>query len=101
MYAAYYAEMYGTAHDLPTSGVQSLPTLTSATPLYERLFGRGWLATLRTRLLGAQMVRFMDDMLQHQLGLAHNLRQQGIRVSVLEIEQTIRQAVMWAMRPWK
>lgn len=100
VYAAYYAEMYGHGAETPSHGVQTLPTLTSTTPLYERMFGGGWLATLRTRLLGAQMVRFMDDVLQHQLGLAHNMRQLGVRTSVLEIEQTIRQAVLWALRPW-
>lgn len=70
------------------------PLLTSQTPLFERLFGRGWVANLRTRLVGAQFVAFVDTLLQHQLAVQTNLLRQGLLVDLLQVELIIRQALL-------
>ncbi len=76
------------------SALQAYPPLSSHTPLFERLFGSGWLANLRTRLLGPQFVAFVDTLLQHQLALQTNLLRQGVMVDMLQVELIIRQAVL-------
>lgn len=74
--------------------LQSYPSLTSQTPLFERLFGSGWVANVRTRLLGPQFVVFVDALLQHQLAVQTNMLRQGLVVDVLQVELIIRQALL-------
>ena len=74
--------------------LQPYPPLTSQSPLFHRLFGSGWLANLRTRLLGPQFVAFVDMLLQHQLALQTNVMRQGLMVDVLQVELIIRQALL-------
>jgi hypothetical protein len=93
--AVAYAELYGN-RQISLADVPVLPVLTSAQPLYQRLFGGGWLARLRTRLLGGQFVHLFDQLLQHQLAMHQHLRQLAVTESPLLIEQTVRQALWWA-----
>jgi len=74
--------------------LQPYPPLTSQSPLFQRLFGSGWVANLRTRLLGPQFVAFVDTLLQHQLALQTNVIRQGLMVDVLQVELIIRQALL-------
>jgi GT2 family glycosyltransferase len=74
--------------------LQPYPPLTSQTPLFQRLFGSGWLANLRTRLLGPQFVAFVDMLLQHQLALQTNMLRHSLMVDVLQVELIIRQALL-------
>jgi GT2 family glycosyltransferase len=74
--------------------LQPYPPLTSQSPLFQRLFGNGWIANLRTRLLGPQFVVFVDTLLQHQLALQTNVIRLGVLVDVLQVELIIRQALL-------
>ena len=74
--------------------LQPYPPLTSQSPLFQRLFGSGWLANLRTRLLGPQFVVFVDMLLQHQLALQTNMLRHSLMVDVLQVELIIRQALL-------
>jgi hypothetical protein len=74
--------------------LQPYPPLTSQSPLFQRLFGSGWLANLRTRLLGPQFVAFVDTLLQHQLALQTNMLRHSLMVDVLQVELIIRQALL-------
>jgi GT2 family glycosyltransferase len=74
--------------------LQPYPPLSAQTPLFQRLFGSGWLANLRTRLLGPQFVAFVDTLLQHQLALQTNMLRHSLMVDVLQVELIIRQALL-------
>ena len=74
--------------------LQPYPPLSAQTPLFQRLFGSGWIANLRTRLLGPQFVVFVDMLLQHQLALQTNMLRHGLMVDVLQVELIIRQALL-------
>jgi len=74
--------------------LQPYPPLTSQSPLFQRLFGSGWLSNLRTRLLGPQFVAFVDTLLQHQLALQTNMLRHSLMVDVLQVELIIRQALL-------
>jgi hypothetical protein len=96
--AVAYAELYG-VRQVPLADVSVLPTLTSTQPLYQRLFGGGWLARVRTRLMGEQFVALFDQLMQHQLVMHQHLRQLAVTESPALIEQTVRQALVWATLP--
>lgn len=81
----------------------ALPPWQRDVPLYQQLFGTGWLATLRTHLLGAQFVYFVDAMRQrmvaHEAGMQHQLTMLMTHVASanrLQMETTIRQALVLA-----
>lgn len=93
--AVAYAELYGN-QQVPLVDVPVLPTLTSTQPLYQRLFGGGWLARVRTRLMGEKFVALFDQLMQHQLAVHQHLRQLAATESLVLIEQTVRQALLWA-----
>jgi len=93
--AVAYAELYG-VRQTSLADVSVLPTLTSAQPLYQRLFGGGWVARVRTRLLGEQFVALFDQLMQHQLVMHQHLRQLAATESPAQIEQVVRQALVWA-----
>lgn len=72
-------------------------------PLYQQLFGTGWLATVRTRLLGAQFVHFVDGMRQRMVAHEARMQQQVTTLMThvataerIQMETTIRQALVLA-----
>jgi GT2 family glycosyltransferase len=80
-----------------------LPPWQTDEPLYQQLFGTGWLATLRTRVLGAQFVHFVDAMRQRMVRHEARMQQQTTLLLThvataerLHIETIIRQALVLA-----
>ncbi|MEY2845785.1 MAG: hypothetical protein RL076_1331 [Chloroflexota bacterium] len=79
------------------------PSWPQDTPLYQQLFGTGWLATLRTRMLGAQFVHYMDAvrqrMVMHEASMHQHVTMLMTHVATaerLQIETSIRQALLLA-----
>ncbi|MFN5926817.1 MAG: hypothetical protein ACK45X_01705, partial [Roseiflexaceae bacterium] len=80
-----------------------LPPWQTDEPLYQQLFGTGWLATLRTRVLGTQFVHFVDAMRQRMVRHEARMQQQATLLLThvataerLHIETIIRQALVLA-----
>jgi len=81
----------------------ALPDWHRDVPLYQQLFGTGWLATVRTRLLGAQFVHFVDGMRQRMVAHEARMQQQVTTLMThvataerIQMETTIRQALVLA-----
>ncbi|MFM7678719.1 MAG: hypothetical protein ACKO83_07690, partial [Roseiflexaceae bacterium] len=80
-----------------------LPPWRADEPLYQQLFGTGWLATLRARMLGAQFVHFVDAlrqrMVMHEASMHQHVTMLMTHVATaerLQIETSIRQALLLA-----
>lgn len=76
-----------------------VPDTYVTTPLYQQLFGSGWVARLRTRLVGVQFVQFVETMRQqmvgqrqHAIAMLHHVA----NTERLHIETMLRQAFMLA-----